>query len=540
MARIFNPLYAILVVAGLANADEILHNGIVLPDEWPPHPEAFARDQPTTPPYLSQPLEIIPINLGRQLFVDDFLIEESTLERTFHQPVWHEDCPIFKPETPAEFHRNKNIPFAAPFSDGVWFDPADGAFKMWYLAGTGIFFGYATSTDGVHWERPNLNVSRLGENILDIEPVIRDSSTVWLDQEEKDSARRFKMMYFRAGLHMRVSPDGINWSDSLGAPGKSSDRCTFYRDPFRKVWVYSIRGGERGVGRCRFYGESPDFGVPLWGSFRELPRWACADSLDRVKDFEYAEVLPDLYNLDATPYESLMLGLFSIHAKETEGARPKINYVTLGFSRDGFHWDRPDRRPFLDVSEDPKAWNYGNVQSAGGGCVIMGDKLYFYCSGRNSGRDPDDGSGGSTGLAILRRDGFASLDAGQDGGKITTRKLRFDGKRLFVNVDASGGDLRAEVIDAEGNPIPPFTLENCQPVTADSTLIEVNWKDADDLTAVAGKPVRLRFHLRKASLYAFWVSQDEAGASQGYVAAGGPGFISQRDDVGRTALQERP
>lgn len=514
-----------------APAGETLHNGIVLPDVWPPRPEKFAGKEPVTPPWLQTPPKVVVIDVGRQLLVDDFLIAETTLERRFHQPAWHADCPVFKAETPWEFHGERNIPFAAPFSDGVWFDPAERIFKMWYLAGTGVFFGHATSADGIHWRRPALKTSRYGDNVLNIEPVQRDSSTVWLDLDETDATRRFKMMYFRAGLQMRVSADGIHWSGSLGAPGGSSDRCTFYRDPFRQVWVYSIRGSEKGggVGRCRFYGESPQFGVPLWKNFRDLPRWTCADSLDRVKAVAYDEFLPDLYNLDATPYESLMLGLFSIHAQEAKGDRPKINYVTLGYSRDGFHWHRPDRRPFLDVSDDPKAWNYGNVQSAGGGCLIVGDKLYFYCSGRNSGKNPDDGSGGSTGLAILRRDGFASMEAGENTAMLTTRPVRFSGRHLFVNVNAPKGELRVEVLDEAGHVLAPFTREACAPVRADSARQVVSWNGAADLAALAGKVVRFRFHLQRGGLYAFWVSPDSSGASQGYVAAGGPEFMGSRD-----------
>ena len=521
----------LMMTTTTAHPGEVLYNGIRLPDQWPPRPASFYRDKPLTPPYLVKPPDVIPIDVGRQLFVDDFLIAETTLKRTFHQPEFHPASPIFKAEKTWEIRRDTGS--AAPFSGGVWYDPADRTFKMWYMAGTGCFFGYATSQDGIHWERPKLNTTRYGDNVLDIEPIQRDSSTVWLDLEETDPARRFKMMYYRAGLHMRVSADGIHWSESLGAPGGSSDRNTFFYNPFRNVWVYSIRGSARDVGRCRFYGESPKFGVPLWKSFRELPMWSCADSLDRVKPVEYVEERPDLYNLDAAPYESLMLGLFSIHAKVTAGDRPKINYVTIGFSRDGFHWDRPDRRPFLDVSEDRNAWNYGNVQSAGGGCLVMGDKLYFYCSGRNSRKNPDDGSGISTGLAMLRRDGFASMDAAQTVGTLTTRPVTFNGKHLFVNVLSPQGALRAEVLDEQGQPIAPYTIENSATLRTDSTHAALAWKGAADLAPLTGRTVRFRFQLENGSLYSFWVSPDQSGASHGYVAAGGAGFTGHRDTTGQ-------
>ena len=521
-------------------AGETLYNGIELPDEWPPRPESFARAEPVVPPYLSDPPAVIPIDVGRQLFVDDFLIDETeNLSRTFHQPKWHSDNPVFQAETLWEKHRVRDLPFAAPFSDGIWWDPADGVIKMWYMAGTVATFGYATSIDGINWERPVLNAGREGgENIIFLEPFGRDSSTVWLDLDAERPARRYKMMYYRAGLQMRTSADGINWSESYGKPGGSSDRSTFFYNPFRKRWVFSIRGNERDVGRCRFYAENEEFRVRnQWQSYRELPRWTCADALDKVRDVAYVDDLPDLYNVDAIAYESLLLGQFSIHAKEAEGGRPKINYVTLGYSRDGFHWHRPDRRPFLDVSDDPKAWNYGNVQSAGGGCLVMGDQLYFYCSGRNSGRTPDDGSGASTGLAILRRDGFASMDTSNDKtGTLTTRPIRFRGEYLFVNVASSGSanpKLIAEILDAENNVvIDGFSAADCLPVTTDSTRAAVAWNNAR-LSALMNRAVRLRFHLDNASLYSFWVSPDKTGASHGYVAGGGPGFTGHRDTVGK-------
>ena len=233
----------------------------------------------------------------------------------------------------------------------------------------------------------------------------------------------------------------------------------------------------------------------------------------------------ELYNLDAVGYESLMLGLFSIWHSNAGKNRPKINDVMLGFSRDGFHWDRPFREAIMPLSDDPKAWNWANSQSVGGGCLIVGDRLFFYASGRNSTED-------TTGLAFMRRDGFASMEAGGNEGALTTRPVTFKGRYLFVNADAHQGSLTAEALDKDGNAIAPFTMENSLPVAADRTLQEVAWKGADDLSALSGKPVHFRFHLKNGALYAFWISPDKSGASHGYVAAGGPGFTGPTDTVG--------
>jgi hypothetical protein len=66
----------------------------------------------------------------------------------------------------------------------------------------------------------------------------------------------------------------------------------------------------------------------------------------------------------------------------------------------------------------------------------------------------------------------------------------------------------------------------------DSTCCRLEWQGAPDLASLAGQPIRLRFFLSNARLYAFWVSPDASGASRGYVAAGGPGFGGPRDTVG--------
>ena len=144
---------------------------------------------------------------------------------------------------------------------------------------------------------------------------------------------------------------------------------------------------------------------------------------------------------------------------------------------------------------------------------------------------------GSTGVAFMRRDGFVSIDARDNPGELLTRPVRFTGKCLFVNADVDRGELRAEIIGESGKPISPFTLENCRPLRTDRTIQQVTWKGGSDLSALKGKPVRFRFRMNNGSLYAFWVSRDESGRSDGYVAAGGPGYTGPIDTVGRKALE---
>lgn len=128
------------------------------------------------------------------------------------------------------------------------------------------------------------------------------------------------------------------------------------------------------------------------------------------------------------------------------------------------------------------------------------------------------------------------MDAPGETESLTTRPLTFNGKYLFVNVDSPEGELTVEVLDEGGEVIAPFGQKNCKPVSSDGTSVRVQWQPDDDLLTVLGKPVRFRFHLTNGSLYSFWVSPDESGASHGYVGAGGPGFTGATDTVGRGAV----
>jgi hypothetical protein len=108
-------------------------------------------------PYLESPPKVIPIDTGRQLFIDEFLIEYTDLKREFHQPVKYEGNPILAPKTAIEMNQGY-CPTAVPFSDGCFYDPDEKLFKLWYMAGWMDGTALATSSDGLHWERPDLDV----------------------------------------------------------------------------------------------------------------------------------------------------------------------------------------------------------------------------------------------------------------------------------------------------------------------------------------------------------------------------------------------
>lgn len=514
---------------------QVLYNGIPLPAVWPPNPRELSFE-PMPLHYLQSPPAVIPIDVGRQLFVDDFLIEKTTLGRTFHSATYSPSTPVLVPDKPWE-KKGKN-PMAMVFSDGVWFDPKDHLFKMWYMGGESRSTCYATSQDGIHWDKPALDAVEAGTNM--VRRGWRDSSTVWLDLEEKDLSRRYKMFCVgkKWAIEVLFSADGIHWGEPVYRTEPIGDRSTVFFNPFRKVWVFGLRS-DSPFGRCRKYWEGADVLETVKYKKTDPTWWVGADNVDRIRDD--LKTRPQLYNLDAAAYESITLGLFTIWRGQPDD-RAKPNEVMIGWSRDGFNWDRSDRTPFLPVSEHHGDWNWCNVQSCGGGCLVVGDQLYFYCSGRAGTPGTMESGVSTTGLATLRRDGFASMDAPASGeapapaGELTTRPVRFSGKYLFVNVDTGGGELRAEVLDENGQVIAPFSADHCPPLRGDKTLLHVEWAGHGDLSNLAGRAVRFRFHLTggksAAQFYSFWVSDSLSGASHGYVAAGGPGFVGPTDTMG--------
>ena len=548
---------------------ETLYNGIQLPKQWPPRDNAKDRSVPRVPD-LENPPAVIPIDVGRQLFVDDFLIEQTDLTRTFHHAKPYTNNPILKPETPLEMNGGRQ-PCATLFNDGVCFDPKDRLFKMWYMAGHRDGTAYATSTNGLDWVRPVLDVVPGSNRIFPAhDHATRDGSAVWLDQFASDPNQRFKMSLYERpdnifNGQVFVSPDGIHWSGPTSTPSVGDNTTIFY-NPFRKKWVYSVRVYPRGRGRA--YRECDDLVQGAHWTQKELVPWACTDVLDKPdtnvvammpplseikaealkKGVKYEDLLlryrrnygdpPQLYNLDAVGYESLMLGVFTIHhGPENQICdqlkAPKYTDLELAFSRDGFHWDRPDRTYFLASTHRTNDWDRAYLHTAATICTVVGDKLYFYY-GAWSGKSPvltnDMYAGGAIGVAFLRREGFASMDAGGNEGTVTTRPVTFKGKHLFVNLDAPAGELRVEVLDENDQVIAPFTVDNCVAAATDSTREHIRWNGVEDLSSISGRKVKFRFHLRQGRLYAFWVTPDPNGASYGYVAAGGPEFHGPLDN----------
>jgi hypothetical protein len=103
----------------------------------------------------------------------------------------------------------------------------------------------------------------------------------------------------------------------------------------------------------------------------------------------------------------------------------------------------------------------------------------------------------------LRLDGFASVQAPYGGGEMVTKPLVFQGRRLLLNAATSAaGGVRVEVQGADGAALPGYALADARETIGNQIEAAAAWRHGEDVGALAGRPVRLRFAMKDADLFA--------------------------------------
>ena len=422
----------------------------------------------------------------RQLFVDDAVVETmSGLNRVFHAPAKRPENPLLIPETPWETGSQCLVPY-----DVIRERPGE-KLRLWYgcyWKGKRVHTCLVESQDGLRWSRPSLGLFEFGGS--------KENNIVWqgrgirpnFDPRDPDPARRYKGMTRVAGFTPLFSPDGVRWTLAPApAINQAYDASRFNWDPVGGKWLGSCKIFWNGK-RARGYAESSDY-----------VHWT--DTSPMLTTDERDEPADQLYCLHIVRYESIYLGLLKVYRTRTDQC-----HIQLAFSRNARRWERPCREPFLPNADQKGAYDHGNIDEAGEP-IRMGDDLRFYYGGRHhlhNEKRPGETTG-SLCAATLRVDGFASFDGGEKEGVLLTKPLRLKGKSLFINADAQAGEVRVEVLDEKSATLAPFTRANCRPLTSDTVRQEVAWKDSPGLESLQDKVIRLRFHLRNAKIYSFWM-----------------------------------
>ena len=495
------------------------------------------------------------IGRRKQLFVDDDIIQEMTgLRRVVNQFEKYEGNPVLQAEEPWEGLRIGEF--------DLLYDEEERLFKCWYpgccafydrdVAAGDNSLGYAVSDDGVHWEKRQISngITPAGGGL---------NRTILLkDTREQDPQKRYKALCRGEDGHYHTcySPDGLQWN---GPAERTTMR--YVDDPpylafdeqqgvytfYRRFWTHShdvVGGGhqwgwpgDRAIGLAT----SRDFvywqpnNTLILRADEEDQRWARENGGERV----------DIHAMRAFPYEGLWLGFVErenlILPAIMKDGRPLTNddsarIHSLAYSRDGYSWHRlEDRTAPIPLGRDGE-WDCADLGYPTSRPFVRGDELWVFYRGGNCTKKctswygnvehlhevirtnadadyyrrwkamhdhPWDGRTMCIGLAKIRLDGFVSVDSGDGEGTLTTKPLVFDGNRMTVNADASAGALAVEIRDADGSGIAGYALAQCRALTADAIRQRVTWDGDAGLAALAGRPVRLKFILRGAKLYAF-------------------------------------
>ena len=216
------------------------------------------------------------------------------------------------------------------------------------------------------------------------------------------------------------------------------------------------------------------------------------------------KVSKDWYGFDKINLSPYISGLVQAHGDYTG-----FHHVQLVCSRDLRNWIRlGERKPFIDTS--PLGGGAYDTQTMRGPSSPLerGDELWFYYTGYkqyafiSSGNDPSYEDympdAGAVCLAVLRRDGFMSLDADGQEGTLLTQPFKVNGKELFLNLDVEGGELSTEILSLNGTPLAISTN-----IRGNHTAIQIQWKEGK-LAELLGQKVYLRINLRQTQLYSYW------------------------------------
>ena len=454
-----------------------------------------------------------PIDIGdrRELFVDRYLIDKMEgVELRLHRP------------RPAETVLKFDEPWEGLFCGYVTVLKDNEVYRMYYRGlpdagkdGSEVETTcYAKSFDGVQWEKPSLGLFEVNgtkENnaiLKNAYPHSHNFSPFLDTNPDCDPNERYKALggIQSSGLHAYVSPDGVHWTHKGEEPVINQGALDSQNVPF---W-----SGSEGCYLCylRTFTKTESGGV------RSISRTTSKDftSWTNIEQMDFGDTpLEHLYTNQTHPYYRAPHIYVSIAARffpgkkiltdeQAEGVGIHPNYFgdisdsVFLTSRGGNKYDRTFLEGYIRPGIGWGNWTSRTNYPALGIVETGPAEISIYVQ-RGYGQ-PDHHLQRTT----LRIDGFVSAHAPYEGGELVTKPLTFSGSNLEINYSTSAaGSVQVEIQDESGNPIQRFTSGDCPPITGDEISRVVSWNNGSDLTALAGKPVRLRFVLKDCDLYSF-------------------------------------
>jgi hypothetical protein len=485
----------------------------------------------------------VPIDIAsrRELFVDDHMIESLRgARRQLHHP------------TPREIAIVHDAPWEGAGS-GYHSVIRDGDLYRMYYRGSVVgvengklklgreVYCYAESRDGIKFTKPNLGLHEYNgskQNNIIWTGVGTHNFAPFLDTRAGCPAEsRFKALGglpSQGGLFAFQSADGILWSlmndEPVVTKGAFDSQNLAFWDDTAGVYRAYFRTFTEGVTTAKVWKPA---------GYRAIRTATSSDFLtwESEADLTYQDApVEHLYTNQIAPYfraPHILVGFPTRYiergwsdsmralpqlAQREQRAAAHLRYGTalteglLMASRDGVHFERWNEAFLRPGPQRPDTWLYGHqyiawhaveTESSLPGAAT---EMSLYAS---------EGSWHGNGNVIrrytMRLDGFVSVNAPLSGGELVTKPLTFAGDRLTINFATSAaGGIRIELQDADGKPLPHFTLDDCEPIFGDTLERSVTWKHGSEVSELAGKSIRLRIELNDADLYSFQFAEEDS------------------------------
>ncbi len=466
------------------------------------------------------------------------------------------------------------LDMAKPWEVGIGYtsvyrDPKSGKYQLWYQAYAGARAGerrlkcvvcYAESKDGIHFERPELNLFPYKDlkttNIVLISNAgygDRYCCSVLVDPLEKDPARRYKMAYYdwsvdgkreEPGLHVAFSPDGIRWTKHSGVLLKTLYGGRAIQPPFanespfketpakgglvRKTWSYPLTLSDvidvfwdpiRQVFVLlgKFWFDAPDGGMGFKNGIarsesKDFIHWSKPQIVLTPDDDDHPDV--EFHGAPGFFHKGRYFALNQV-LKRRDKLAIDIELMT---SRDGVAWERPFRKEFFLARSKPGLFDSRTLLS-NSTPIVHGDEIRFYYGAANvaplNGVKSEPGQRSGVGMASIPLDRFAGIRPVAKSAQVTLRKplenvgqvtlkpLDFKGcTDIMLNADATSGSIRVELLNEDGYRVRGYSKDDAVVIRGDSLRHKIAWMDRGVDKLPAGRYL-LRFHLENATMFAF-------------------------------------
>ena len=423
------------------------------------------------------------IDLGTrlELFVDDYLIESL---RGARRELQH---PVPMPREPGR----SRVCYSTVLLDQGKYRRYQREVRRGYRGQSfdghpGELTAYLESDDGIRWRRPHLGLvgvdgSRDNNVVLAGTSMCSHNFTPFIDANPAvRPASRYKALggvHAGGGLYAWRSADGLKWRKVQAGPVIASQDFAF---DSQNVSFWSVAEGQY---VCYFR----TWNTPH-GRLRTISRTTSPDFVHWSSPVPLHPNLPGehLYTSGTHPYFRAPHQYIALPTRFMPDRGQSTDILFMSCRAGAERYDRSFTHAFIRPGPDPARWGNRANYAAWHVVPTSPEELSIYVNDRRY---------------TLRTDGFVAVTAA-GRGELRTRPFTFGGGELVLNYATSAaGSVRVEVRDRAGRPLPGYGLRDCPPLVGDHIEAAVKWKKGGDLTALAGRPVQLRFVLEDADLY---------------------------------------